>query len=182
MGGRQFTRAAVDAILSIWLLFEAAPASARTEEESGQSDSISVLGPKDPSLVRAVTLAVHNASRRLETAACREIFGDFSDRSGLRLASKLEASRQNGRDSLRWLIFRNGSHEAYCDRTRAALAAQPGSRFVVVCGMRFIEIQASDPGYAAALVIHEELHILGLGENPPSSAEITKRVVERCGR
>jgi len=30
------------------------------------------------------------------------------------------------------------------------------------------------------LVIHEVLHTLGLGENPPSSATITIRVQNRC--
>jgi len=29
-------------------------------------------------------------------------------------------------------------------------------------------------------IIHEMLHTLGLGENPPSSREITQRVNERC--
>jgi hypothetical protein len=30
-------------------------------------------------------------------------------------------------------------------------------------------------------VIHETLHTLGLGENPPSSAEIDSAVARRCG-
>jgi hypothetical protein len=30
-------------------------------------------------------------------------------------------------------------------------------------------------------LIHEMLHTLGLRENPPSSAEISRRVAERCG-
>ena len=36
-------------------------------------------------------------------------------------------------------------------------------------------------GSLATVVIHEELHSLGLGENPPSSQEITRRVESRCG-
>jgi hypothetical protein len=32
------------------------------------------------------------------------------------------------------------------------------------------------------MVIHEFLHSLGLGENPPSNVEITKQVLTRCGR
>ncbi len=31
------------------------------------------------------------------------------------------------------------------------------------------------------MVIHEMLHTLGLGENPPTSIEITQRVKGRCG-
>jgi hypothetical protein len=33
---------------------------------------------------------------------------------------------------------------------------------------------------AEAMVIHEMLHTLGLGENPPSTFEITERVRQRC--
>jgi hypothetical protein len=33
---------------------------------------------------------------------------------------------------------------------------------------------------AEAILIHEILHTLGLGENPPSSAEITRQVWRRC--
>jgi hypothetical protein len=31
-------------------------------------------------------------------------------------------------------------------------------------------------------VLHEALHTLGLGENPPDSFEITRRVGQRCAR
>ena len=33
-----------------------------------------------------------------------------------------------------------------------------------------------------AVLIHELLHSLGLGENPPDSAAITDRVMARCER
>jgi hypothetical protein len=33
-----------------------------------------------------------------------------------------------------------------------------------------------------AAFIHEILHTLGLEENPPSSSQITRRVLARCGR
>jgi len=39
----------------------------------------------------------------------------------------------------------------------------------------------NDPAYAEMILIHELLHTLGLGENPPTSLEITARVTERCG-
>ena len=64
----------------------------------------------------------------------------------------------------------------------AVATTSPGSRFVMICGKQFLEAHAAGDGYAADLIIHEELHSLGLGENPPSSAEITARVIARCGR
>jgi hypothetical protein len=37
-----------------------------------------------------------------------------------------------------------------------------------------------NPTLAEAMVIHEMLHTLGLGENPPTTFEITDRVMARC--
>ena len=37
-----------------------------------------------------------------------------------------------------------------------------------------------NPTLAEAMVIHEMLHTLGLGENPPTTFEITDRVLSRC--
>jgi hypothetical protein len=41
-------------------------------------------------------------------------------------------------------------------------------------------LAAAEPGRAEAIVIHEVLHSLGLGENPPSSEDITAAVERRC--
>ena len=45
---------------------------------------------------------------------------------------------------------------------------------------RFVVRNNRSPVRAQAIVIHEVLHTLGLGENPPSSTEITARVLARC--
>ena len=37
-----------------------------------------------------------------------------------------------------------------------------------------------DRGYLNVMMIHELLHTLGLGENPPTSQDITVRVTNRC--
>ena len=55
----------------------------------------------------------------------------------------------------------------------------PGSKVVYVCPEQFRKV-SRQPRKAQATVIHELLHTLGLGENPPSSREITRRVIERC--
>ena len=41
-------------------------------------------------------------------------------------------------------------------------------------------IAVRNPREAEAMIIHELLHTLGLGENPPTSIEITRRVESRC--
>ena len=44
-----------------------------------------------------------------------------------------------------------------------------------------ITVAEPKPFYAEAVIIHETLHSLGLGENPPSSQAITHRVLQQCG-
>jgi hypothetical protein len=55
----------------------------------------------------------------------------------------------------------------------------PGSQVIRVCGRQFRD---RDPEAAVIIVIHEFLHALGLGENPPTTHEITARVAARCAR
>lgn len=56
----------------------------------------------------------------------------------------------------------------------------PGSRVVRVCGDELMR-PSRHRDDIVAMVIHETLHTLGLPENPPSSVEITRRVLARCG-
>ena len=58
---------------------------------------------------------------------------------------------------------------------KGALAVtEPGSRVVRVCGSRLVwRTWQQNSRQVVAALIHEALHTLGLGENPPSSVEIT---------
>ena len=58
--------------------------------------------------------------------------------------------------------------------------ANVGKRDVFICGTRLWQTYRSNPTYVEALIIHEMMHTLGLGENPPSSLEINARVLKRC--
>jgi hypothetical protein len=58
----------------------------------------------------------------------------------------------------------------------------PGGRVVRVCIDELKRTWQQDPEHTVASFIHEMLHTLGLDENPPSSAEITRRVVAGCRR
>jgi len=59
------------------------------------------------------------------------------------------------------------------------MTATPGRALIYVCP-RFAAFQIGNPRLSAAVIIHESLHALGLGENPPSSDEINRRVERRC--
>lgn len=66
---------------------------------------------------------------------------------------------------------------------RVSAYTTPGGSVVYACTGRFRRWQAgSGPSAPVNVLIHETLHTLGLGENPPTTEEITARVEARCGR
>ena len=76
------------------------------------------------------------------------------------------------------------------DRVRVGIAlVRRGDRFLIrrrpvgtaMAGYWEFPGGKCEPGESAeAALIHESLHSLGLGENPPTSSEITSRVISRC--
>ena len=58
---------------------------------------------------------------------------------------------------------------------------QPGSRAIFICSAWFRQAFELNPRKVEAVIIHESLHSLGLGENPPRSQAITAQVMARCG-
>jgi hypothetical protein len=141
-----------------------------------------VLGQRDRRLTEAVRNAVGKAAGKLEDPQCAQIFSDFRDSRGRTLQHNLEARGETGRGFLRWLVFYNGQTDGACRNTERVAATNPGEQLIRICRDRFLEVQFLTPGYAAALIIHEELHALGLKENPPTSREITAAVISRCGQ
>jgi hypothetical protein len=133
-------------------------------------------------LSELVSRAVRDARSKLAGSACSRIFSDYRDSTGLTLQEKLDALGRTGQDYLEWLNFYDGAGKARCADRGTIASTSPGSRVVYVCSPQFAEKQHREPGLAAALVIHEELHSLGLSENPPSSQAITAQVISRCGR
>ena len=78
-------------------------------------------------------------------------------------------------------MFQDGNSAPRCQG--AALAfTEPGSRIVYVCSQRFRSEWIANTRYSRAVVIHEALHTLGLGENPPSSQAISEAVLAYCYR
>ena len=68
-----------------------------------------------------------------------------------------------------------------CARPEILAFTSVGSDTVFVCARSFVRVAQRDPALAEMVLIHEALHTLGLGENPPTSGEITARIEERCG-
>ena len=126
--------------------------------------------------------AIDGARQRLASAECQRVFDDFSDQGGGdRLSVQVAAAGKRPADLLDDVYFADGDETTQC-RMDAGLAAftRPGSKVIFICGTRFVAF-ASKPVRAEILVIHELLHTLGAGENPPSSTQITSIVTNRCG-
>jgi hypothetical protein len=127
----------------------------------------------------AVERAKAGAARRLQQAECQKVFTDFNDRKGRPLQESLDKWGVSASEYLEMIPFLDGSSQPPCRWSKVDLVTQPGTPRVLVCG-QFANTQVRDPWLAEAIVIHEMLHTLGLGENPPTSTEITKRVKGRC--
>jgi hypothetical protein len=84
------------------------------------------------------------------------------------------------KEHLARLVFVDGGETKSCAKGALAVT-EPGSRVVRVCSSRLVWTWQQNSRHVVAALIHEALHTLGLGENPPSSAEITSRVLKRCG-
>jgi hypothetical protein len=128
-----------------------------------------------------VERSLAGASRRLADPRCQSVLAEFKDASGRTLAERLEATGRTPQEHLGSLLFYDGSNERRCGvRGTLAVTASPGSRVVFICGDAFLRTAFLDQELAEVTIIHEALHTLGLGENPPTSREITSRVMSRC--
>lgn len=125
--------------------------------------------------------AIDGAHEWLARPSCTAVFSDFEDRSGRLLSDVLAERGLTGQEQLDRLGFFDGSDLHQCRASGAAFRTAPGYALVYVCPIGFRRL-ATDPYEARATIIHEVLHTLGLGENPPAPEEITERVLERCGR
>jgi hypothetical protein len=143
----------------------------------------SAEGARRASLTKRDAAAVERARdaavRRLEDAECRRVFSDFHDAQGRTIERSLEEWAAGPAEYLRMVAFVDGSGEPLCHRGDVMLLSIPNVPRVIVCP-GFAKVERLQPEDAANMVIHEVLHTLGLGEDPPTSAEITRRVEARC--
>jgi hypothetical protein len=123
---------------------------------------------------------LEGAAAWLKKPECRGLFTEFRDQSGRPLKEKLDELRMGEAEYLRLVKFVDGSMRTACRRQLTVMFTAPGSRVVFVCTDQFRRGVQQDPRMKAALVLHEAMHTLGLGENPPTSAHITNRIVSRC--
>ena len=116
----------------------------------------------------AVQHSIDGAMHRLSGVECQSVFADFS----------LPAPDARRLTAVRFVDDRDAS---LCQGGSSVLAFTfPGAYVVHMCGRRFLEMVRTSRTLAEVVIIHEFLHVLGLGENPPSSQAITVHVAARC--
>jgi hypothetical protein len=155
------------------LPFVAAPASPQGRP---RFVAVRALGAGDASIVEA---ARQGAMTRLRTPECRQLLSDFSDGKGRSLEENLAAFALPPDEFLAILPLLDGSERPLCQANQSQLLTTAGVPRVFVC-KSFLKAVYQQRTMAEVYLIHELLHTLGLGENPPSSQEITRTVVRRC--
>ena len=137
----------------------------------------------DSEIQGLVKVAVLGAKHRLERPECQRLLTDFQDREGRLLLERLEFTGLTAPEYLFDRVwFVDGAGTPICQRDeRTAAFTAPGHQVVRICTARFGKSFEQQLVAAELIVIHEMLHTLGLGENPPSTREITEQVRRRCG-
>ena len=128
----------------------------------------------------ATRRAVRGASQWLARPKCQTLFLEFKDERQLPLIARLRELETDPEGYLRMVLFLDGAQSATCKRHGVLAFTAQGSRVVFLCGRDFERAWRSNAREVQAAIIHELLHSLGLGENPPSPREITHRIQGLC--
>ena len=152
---------------------------ASPRNHSPQTTRVVMAAIHDATARFALERAAKAAAERLERPECRKVLSDFRDASGRTIQARLDRIADTPLQYLARLTFRD-AFDRRCQDSVTLAFTYLESRDVFVCGTQFWQAYRRNPAYVEALIIHEMMHTLGLGENPPSSLEIHARVLKRC--
>jgi hypothetical protein len=121
--------------------------------------------------------ARQGARERLGSPGCLAVLTDFESVNGGRLDLVLRSTGRTAQEQIDLLDFESGLGRPGCSGGQLAFT-RIGLPVVSICLRPFTLL---DSAHQEAVLIHEMLHSLGLGENPPESVAITAQVLKRCG-
>jgi hypothetical protein len=125
-----------------------------------------------------VQYAVLGAKRRLEHPACAVLLAEFHASDGLPLTAHISLTPA---EFLSTLWFVDGDADRRCTPSGGPIAfTAPGHPVIYVCSTHFAHKYLQSQLYAEVVLIHEMLHAAGLGENPPTSNQISRTAMARC--
>jgi hypothetical protein len=128
----------------------------------------------------AAARALAQAAEWLADPKCERLFSEFEDVKGVPLSRRLTDLETTPEGYLRLVFFFDGAQHPTCRRDGILAFTAVGSRTVYLCGRDFERAWKRNPREVQATLIHEMLHSLGLGENPPAPRDITDRVQKLC--
>ena len=130
----------------------------------------------------AIEDIVEAAAARLALCSCQKVLSDFTDKGGVLLSTRLVASGRNPVEAFHVLRFVDGRLAPQCRTGNRLAFTFTESQVIYICSWQFRawSISPRNRIRTELIVIHEFLHTLGLGENPPTSLAITNRVAARC--
>jgi hypothetical protein len=134
----------------------------------------------DPVTRDAARRALSAASKWLSNPKCEPLFSEFQDANGIPLRERLRQMETTPEGYLQLVFFFDGAQHPTCQRHGILAFTAVGSRTVYLCGRDFERAWKRNPQEVQATIVHELLHSLGLGENPPSPRQITDRVQRLC--
>ncbi len=135
---------------------------------------------RDPVTRDATRRALDGAAKWLSATQCARLFSEFRDASGQPLAARLLELESTPPEYLGLVYFQDGERHPTCQRHGILAFTEVGSRVVYVCGRDFARAWDKSPREIVTTLIHEMLHSLGLGENPPTPRDISDRVQALC--
>ena len=147
-------------------------------ESPGDPHGVTLEG--EPVAARALRTALDRAWTSLQDPGCQRVLVAFSDRTGRSLEARLAAFGIGVQEHLTRIVFIDNTREQRCE-TGVLAFTEPGTYVVRLCVGEFKRTWQQDPQHASAALIHEMLHTLGLGENPPASGLITDTIASYCG-
>ena len=124
-----------------------------------------------------IRYALLGARKRLEHAACAALLAEFHGPDGLPLTAHISLPPTEYLSSL-WFV---DGDDRRCETPGSPIAfTAPGHPVIYVCGSHFARKYLQNQLYAEVILIHEMLHAAGLGENPPTSDQISRAAMARC--
>ena len=150
-----------------------------TGTASGQTPVLLQFVERDSAF--AVQRSADGAAARLARPACQDVLGDFTDVAGERLSIVLAKKGVTALEAFGRIRLVDHSAAPQCHAGPTLAFTQTGSSVIRICSLQFRNRFNRNRWTTEIILIHEFLHALGLGENPPTSESITKRVATRCG-